>query len=153
MRWGVVEDLDLGARVNVGTLEANARWRLVDAKAFDLSVVPGGSFGFVPATNQDAGLFNASALGSVLGGIALGRSQLVLGARGMATYAFPLTAFRGVAYGAKWFYLPGGTLGVRIAVGETTYLFPDLNVLVPYDTARKEWGFPMIQGGIALQFE
>jgi hypothetical protein len=154
LRQGIASDLDVGARANAGSLELNARWRVVESGRLDLAVVPGVSFGFVPVTNPDSGLFNASALGSVLGGVELGeRTDLVIGARGVATYAFPLTAFRGDAHGAKMIYLPGGVLGVRFPVGVKSYLFPELNLLVPYDTERHEWGFPVFQGGLALQLE
>lgn len=150
--WG--DDFDVGGRANLAGVEANGRLRVLDGEWLDLAVVPGAGFGFVPATNADSGLFNLSALGALLAGVQLQqRSQLVLGPRGIVTYAFPLTAFGGDTSGAKLIYLVGGTLGVRFPVGETTWLFPDVNVLVPYDSDRKEWYFPSIQGGVALQFE
>lgn len=153
-RHGSGDDFDVGGRVNLAGVEANARLRVLDGEWLDLAVVPGAGFGFVPATNADSGLFNLSALGALLAGMQLHqRSQLVLGPRGIVTYAFPLTAFGGDTSGAKLIYLVGGTLGVRFPVGETTWLFPDVNVLVPYDSDRKEWYFPSIQGGVALQFE
>ena len=153
-RSGLGENMDLGARVNVGGVEANGRFRVLSSTLLELTLVPGVGVGFVPVTNADSGLFHVSALGAVLAGIELDRrNQLVIGARGMASYTFPLTAFSGDAAGAKVIYLVGGVLGVRLPVGESTYLFPDINVLVPYDSDRREWFFPNIQGGVSLQFE
>jgi hypothetical protein len=153
-RRGVGNGVDLGGRVNAGGVEANLRWRLLQHGAFTLAAVPGMSFGFVPVTNADTGLFNASALASLLGGLELAkRWQLVFGARGAATYAFPFTAFQGEAAGAKMIYLAGGVLGLRCPVGKSTFLLPDVNVLVPYDSELHEWFFPNIQGGVSLEWE
>jgi hypothetical protein len=153
-RRGVGHGVDLGGRINAGGVEANLRWRLLRQERFTLAAVPGMSFGFVPVTNADTGLFNASALAALLAGMELeSRWQLVLGARGAATYAFPLTAFQGEAAGAKMIYLAGGVLGLRCPVGESTFLFPDINVLVPYDSERQQWYFPNIQGGVSLEWE
>jgi hypothetical protein len=153
-RIGVGEDLDVGGRLNLGGVEANARWRLLDGGTFDLTLVPGLGLGFVPVTNADTGLFNLNALGALLLGVDLKRDwQLVLGTRGVAQCTFPLTTFRGDTDAAKLFYLAGGTLGLRLPLGKTTRLFPDLNILVPYDSERGEWYFPNIQAGVALTFE
>jgi hypothetical protein len=154
LRLGLVDDLDIGGRLNAGGFEGNARWRVLASEAFDLAVVPGLGFGFVPVTNADSGIFNANGLATVLGGVKVGsRTDLVFGMRGVATYAFPLTAFRGDASGAKMLYLPGGMIGMRMPVGKTSYVFPDVSVLRPYDSERDEWYFPTIQGGVSLQFE
>jgi hypothetical protein len=153
-RRGIGDDTDLGARINFGGVEANGRFRVLKSNGLHLALVPGVGVGFVPVTNADSGLFHVSALGAVLGGVELARrSQFVIGARGIASYAFPLTAFRGDAAGAKGIYLVGGVLGVRLPVGESTYLFPDINLLAPYDSDRRQWYFPSIQGGVSLQFE
>jgi hypothetical protein len=150
-RVGVGRDWDLGGRVNAGSLETNARWRFARGFA-DWALVPGLGFGFVPVTNQDTGLFNAHLLTSVLSGLHVGeRSQLVLGVRGALTYAFPLTAFRGDASGDTLYYLGGGVLGIRFPIGRSAFLFPELNLLCPYDSRRSEWLLPTLQGGVALQ--
>jgi hypothetical protein len=152
LRFGVSEDLDFGGEVNVGGIETNARFRAFDGRRLDLTLVPGVSFGFVPATNTDSGLFNASLNGTVLAGLAVGaQSELVVGARGATTYAFPLTAFRGDSSGARVLYLGGGVLGLRSSVGRAGYIFPELNVLVPYDSERREWYFPTFQAGVSYQ--
>lgn len=154
LRRGLLDDLDIGGRVNVGGLEGNVRWRIAGSDRIDLALVPGLGFGFVPVTNADTGLFNASGLASLLFGVETSpRAELVLGARAVATYAFPATAFLGDASGAKMLYLPGATLGFRLPVGESTYLFPDASVLLPYDSESREWYFPTIQGGLSLQLE
>lgn len=154
LRLGLSEHADLGVRANVGSVEVNARLRALRSERLELTLVSGLGVGFVPVTNSDSGLFNASALGALLLGINLGqRSQLVLGPRGIATYAFPLTTFRGAASGARMIYSPGGVLGFRFPLGARSYLFPELNVLAPYDTERAEWQFPSIQAGIAFQFD
>lgn len=151
-RWGIARNWDVGGRLNAGSLEGNARWRFAQgplAAAF----VPGVGIGFVPVTNRDTGLFNAHLLASVLMGIRLRpRQELVFGARGALTYAFPLTTFRGDASGDKIFLLPGAVAGFRFPVGRGAWLFPELNVLRAYDTERGEWLFPTLQGGVALQF-
>lgn len=154
LRLGASKSIDFGGRVNVGGFEANARFRVWESELVELTLVPGAGFGFVPVTNADTGLFNANLLGAVLCGLNVSpRSQLVFGPRTSATYAFPLTAFRGDASGAKMIYHLGGVLGVRVPVGETTYLFPDVNLLFPYDSQTQAWYFPTIQGGVALQLE
>ena len=153
LRWGLSPNLDLGGRLNAGGVETNLRWRFLHAPGCDVALLGGTGFGFVPATNQDSGVFNANLLGAALGSLAFGeQSQGVLGLRAVATYAFPPSAFRGEASGARMLYMPGGVLGVRFPVGGATYLFPDVSVLVPYDSLRQSWGFPTIQAGIALQF-
>lgn len=151
-RVGVASDLDVGARLNAGSLEANARWRLTRG-ALDLAVVPGLGFGFVPVTNNDTGIFNAHALASVLAGLQVSpRTSIVLGPRAVVTYAFPLTAFSGDATGDKVIHALGGVLGARFQLGASSYLSPEINALVPYDTAREEWYFPTLQAGLALQW-
>jgi hypothetical protein len=153
LRLGSSEHVDIGGRVNLGSVEANARIRVLNSRRLELTLVPGVGFGFVPATNSDAGLFNVSGLGALLTGINLtARSQLVIGARGVATYAFPLTTFSGDASGARMIYSAGGVLGFRLPLGEKSYLSPELNVLVPYDTDRAEWQFPIFQAGVSYQF-
>jgi hypothetical protein len=153
-RIGLGEDVDVGGRLNLAGMEANARFRVLDRGAFELALVPGLGFGFVPVTNADTGLFNLSALSALLLGVDLKRDwQLVIGPRGMAQCAFPLTTFRGDLDAAKLLYLAGGTLGLRFPLGKKTWIFPDVNVLVPYDSQRNEWQFPNIQAGVALAFE
>jgi hypothetical protein len=152
-RIGLTQRIDLGGRVNAGGLELNARWQLLSGKAA-LALVPAVGFGFVPVTNRDTGLFNLHTLGSALGSLRIReRWDLVLGLRSGMTYAFPLTAFRGDASGDSVTLLAGGVCGVRFPVGKATYLFPELNLLVPYETGRSEWLFPTLQGGVALAFE
>lgn len=152
-RFGLGPELDLGGRLNAGSLEVNGRWRFARGVA-DLALVPGLGLGFVPVTNSDTGLFNAHLLASLLAGFHPSeRSELVLGARGGVTYAFPKSLFAGDTSEDKLVYLAGGVLGVRFPVGARTYLFPELNLLFPYDTYWDEWNFPTFQGGIALQFE
>jgi hypothetical protein len=153
-RIGLGDDVDVGGRLNLAGIEANARFRVFDRGAFDLALVPGLGFGFVPVTNADTGLFNLSALGSLLLGVELKPGwQLVMGGRGMAQGTFPATTFRGDIDAAKLLYLAGGTLGLRLPLGKTTWLFPDVNILVPYDSERNGWYFPNIQAGIGLAFE
>lgn len=150
-RRGLGRNLDAGGRLNVGSTEANLRWRFARGRA-DWTLVPALGFGFVPVTNRDTGLFNAHALTTLLGGVPLSqRSQLVLGARGALTYAFPLTAFRGRSGGDTLYWLVGGVAGYRFPLGERWFAFPELNVLYPYDGARAEWLYPTLQGGIAFQ--
>jgi hypothetical protein len=154
LRFGIAPRVDVGGRMNLGSVETNARWRFLDGPAFGLALVPGLGFGFVPVTNADTGLFNAHVLGSLIAGVAIAeRTELVAGARGASTYAFPLTTFRGDPAGARWLHAGGGVLGVRFPVGRATYLFPEVNVLVPYDTGPADWYFPTLQGGVALEFE
>jgi hypothetical protein len=151
---GLGQDVDVGGRLNLAGVEANARCRVLDRGAFDLAVVPGLGFGFVPVTNADTGLFNLSALGSLLLGVDLKPGwQLVMGARGIAQGTFPMTTFRGDIDAAKLLYLAGGTLGLRLPLGKATWLFPDVNILVPYDSERSGWYFPNIQAGVGLAFE
>ena len=151
-RFGVGSDWDLGGRVNAGSLETNARWRIARGFA-DFALVPGVGFGFVPVTNADTGLFNMHLLASALAGWhVFERSQLVIGARGAVTYAFPLTAFRGDASGDKVYYLWGGVLGLRFPLSQSVFLFPELNVMRPYDAQRGQWLSPTLQGGVALQW-
>jgi hypothetical protein len=151
-RWGVARNWDVGGRVNAGSLETNARWRFAQG-AVDAAFVPGVGFGFVPVTNRDTGLFNAHLLGSLLSGIHWGPGrQLVIGARGALTYAFPLTAFQGENSDDALYVLPGLVLGLRFPIGRGAWLFPELNALRAYDTERGEWLFPTLQGGVALQF-
>lgn len=155
-RVGAARQLDFGARVNAGGIELNGRWRLLDAPFVDLALVPAVGLGFVPVTNQDTGLFNAHLLGALLASVPLSRRTiLVPGVRGGATYAFPLTAFRGDAdpESTYWFHLVGFTLGVELALSKSTRLMPDLNVLFPYHSGRDEWLFPTIQSGVALKFQ
>jgi hypothetical protein len=152
-RLGVGQSIDVGGRLNAGSLELNARWQLLSGKAA-LALVPALGFGFVPVTNRDTGLFNLHALGSALGSFRLReRWDLVVGARGGMTYAFPLTAWRGDASGDSVTLLAGGAIGLRFPLGKRSYLFPDLNLLFPYETQRDEWSFPTFQGGVALAFE
>ncbi len=153
-RVGVVPNFDVGGRANLAGLELNARWRFLQHSFADLALVPALGFGFVPVTNPDTGLFDTRAMGSALASVHLSpRSELVLGARGGLAYTLPMTAFRGDPTGDDVYYLVGGVLGVRVPVGARTYLFPDVNVLFPYDTGRAEWQFPAVQGGIGFAFE
>jgi hypothetical protein len=152
-RMGVQEGFDVGGRVNAGSAEVNARWQLARG-SLDVALVPGVGFGFVPATNADSGLFNAHALGSLLvSQHPAPRWDIVAGLRGALTYAFPLTAFRGDAAGDNLYWLAGGVLGLRFPLGKTTLLFPEVNLLMPYDTSRELWSLPTLQGGVALVFE
>lgn len=154
LRWGLADGLDLGLRAHFVGLESTARVRLVRSGAFSLAAVPGLGFAFVPVTNEDTGLFNANLLGGLLAGLGLGGGdELVLGARAIATYAFPLTAFRGDASGDKMLYRVGGVVGVRVRLSDSLSLFPDLNVFAPYDSERKDWTLPILQGGVALSFD
>ncbi len=153
LRYGLLRELDVGGRLNAGSLELDGRLRLVHTKAFALSVVPGVGGGFVPVTNADTGLCNANLLASVLGGFNLGgRDELTLGPRIISTYAFPLTLFQGDATGARFVHSVGGVLGARFAVGKRFALSPELNVFMPYDTERHEWYLPAVQGGLGFQF-
>lgn len=152
-RVGLSNDLDVGGRVNAGGFELNLRARVLRG-VLDLAAIPGVGFGFVPVTNAETGLFNAHALTSLVASFhPAPRWDLVLGARGGLTYAFPLTAFRGVTDGDDVFYLLGGVLGVRFPLGERSYLFPDFNLLFPYDSAAGSWTFPTLQGGVAFVFD
>jgi hypothetical protein len=151
-RWGLLPDLDVGGRVNAGGLEGNARWRVARGPVSG-ALVPGVGFGFVPVTNRDTGLLNAHLLLSALAGVEIARrSQLVIGARGAVTYAFPLTALRGAGGESTVYWLCGGVVGYRFPVGRQSFLFPELTVLYPYDSRRHDWLFPTVQGGVALQF-
>jgi hypothetical protein len=153
LRYGLARDLDVGGRLNAGSLELDGRLRVVHTRAFALSVVPGVGGGFVPVTNADTGLCNANLLGSVLGGFNLGgNDELTLGPRIISTYAFPLTAFQGDTTGARFVHSVGGVLGARFEVGKRFSLSPELNVLMPYDTEREEWYLPAVQGGLGFQF-
>jgi hypothetical protein len=153
LRYGLTRDLDLGGRLNAGTLELDTRVRLVHTPAFALSVVPGVGGGFVPVTNADTGLCNANLLGSILGGFTLGsEDELTLGPRLISTYAFPLTAFQGDSTGARFVHSVGGVIGARFRAGERLSLSPELNFFMPYDTERHEWYLPTVQGGLGFQF-
>lgn len=152
-RVGLTHDLDVGGRVNAGGFELNARVRVLGG-VVDVAAIPAFGFGFVPVTNAETGLFNAHALGSLVSSWhPAPRWNVVLGARGGLTYAFPMTAFRGVTDGSDAFYLVGGVLGLRFPIGERTYLFPDVNLLYPYDTERRSWTSPTLQGGLAIVFD
>lgn len=153
LRRGVAHGLDLGGRLNAGTLELDGRFRVVQTSAFALSVVPGLGAGFVPVTNNDTGLCNANLLGAVLGGFQLGQGdELVLGPRLISSYAFPATAFRGDFGDARFVHALGGTLGARFFTSDRVALSPAFNFLLPYDTRRNEWLTPAVQGGLAIQF-
>jgi hypothetical protein len=152
-RFGLGESVDIGGRLNAGSFEINTRVRVLRG-VLDLAVIPGVGFGFVPVTNADTGLFNAHGLASLVGSWHPVQSwDVVFGARAGLTYAFPLTAFRGVTAGDDVFYLIGGVLGIRFPIGKRTWLFPDLNLLYPYDTGRKAWNAPTLQGGVAFVFD
>jgi hypothetical protein len=151
-RWGIARDWDVGGRLNVGSVEGNARWRFARGRV-RAALVPGFGFGFVPITNRDTGLFNAHLLTSVLAGVELGPGrEVVFGARGALSYAFPLTAFRGEASGDELYLLPGVVAGLRFPISGGAWLFPELNLLRAYHTGRGEWLLPALQGGVALQF-
>lgn len=154
LRFGLTPNLDLGGRLNAGSLEINSVMRVVETSALDLALVPGVFAGFVPATNPDTGVMQAGALASVLLGLHLSSHvDLVLGARGHAAYAFPLTALRGEAAGAKMLYMPGASAGIRVQLGRKVSLMPEITVAIPYDSLRREWAFPILQGGVSLHFE
>jgi hypothetical protein len=153
LRYGLLRNLDVGGRLNAGSLELDARARLVQTPAFALSVVPGVGGGFVPVTNADTGLCNANLLGSILGGFSFGSGdELTLGPRLISTYAFPLTAFQGDSTGALFIHSLGGVIGARFRVKERFWLSPELNFFMPYDTERDEWYLPTVQGGLGFQF-
>jgi hypothetical protein len=153
LRYGLTRDLDFGGRLNAGSLELDLRYRFVETRAFSLSVVPGMGGGFVPVTNADTGLCNANLLASLLGGLRVdGEDEVVLGPRVISTYAFPLTAFRGDSTGARFIHALGGVVGARFRAGRRLSLSPELNVFLPYDTDRKEWYLPAVQGGLGFQF-
>ncbi len=154
LRFGLTPNVDIGGRLNAGSLELDSVMRVVDTSALDLALVPGVFAGFVPVTNSDTGVMQAGAVTSVLLGLHLSsRVDLVLGARGHAAYAFPLTALRGDAAGAKMLYLPGGSAGMRIRLSRSFSIMPELNVSIPYDSLRREWTFPILQGGVSLHFD
>lgn len=152
-RVGLSRNVDVGGRVNAGSLELNTRVRL-HGGLLDLAVIPGLGFGFVPVTNAETGLFNAHALTSVVAGFhPAPRWDIVLGGRAALTYAFPLTAFRGVNDGDELIYLLGGVFGVRGPLGARSYIFPDINLLFPYRSRDGVWSFPTLQGGVAFAFD
>ena len=96
-RFGVASDLDLGGRLNAGSVELNARWRVIQSTFADLALVPA--------------------------------AELVVDV------------------------IARGVVGARLPLGRRWYVFPELNVLMPYDTRRGEWHLPTLQGGVAFQFE
>ena len=49
--------------------------------------------------------------------------------------------------------MPGGSLGVRFPVSARLFLFPEIVVVVPYDLEGGGLEVPLVQGGIALQWD
>lgn len=154
LRFGLGPNVDLGGRLNAGSLELDSVIRVAQTSALDLAIVPGVFAGFVPATNPDTGVMQAGAAASVLASLRLSsRLELVVGAGGRTAYAFPLTALRGDPEGSKMLYMPVGSSGVRVRLGRKLSLMPAISVSIPYDSQRREWTFPILQGGASLHFE
>lgn len=153
LRRGLRHDWDIGARLFLLGVELNARHRLLDRGAFELSLMPMLAGGVVTYTNADTSFVATSAGLTALNDIRLGkRSELTLGLRSGLELGLNAVAVREDFSEARWRLLGGGSVALTYRESDLWSLSPGLVVLVPYDLNRSEAGFPIIQGGAAASF-
>jgi hypothetical protein len=153
LRRGLRDDWDIGARFFPLGVELNARHRLLNSGAFQLSLMPLLTGGVVTYTNADTSFVAMSAGVVALNGFRLGqRSELTLGLRSGLEVGLNAVAVHEDFSAARWRVLGGGSVALAYRVSERWWLSPGLVVLVPYDLDRSETAFPIVQGGVAASF-
>jgi hypothetical protein len=152
-RWGLARELDFGLRVNALGAEANSRIGLLQLGRYRFTSVPLIGGGFVPATNQDTGLFTTTTGVVLLNGFTLSSStEIVVGLRGQVRLNLNAVAVQEDFSAATWSFVSGGSLGVRFPVSRRVFLFPELVLLVPHSLEGQGFQSPILQGGIGIQF-
>jgi hypothetical protein len=108
----------------------------------------------VSATNQDTELVTTTAGLVLLNGFAIGsRTELAVGLRGQTRLGLNAVAVQEDFAAATWSFVPGGSLGVRFPVSARILFFPEVVVVVPYDLERGLFRTPVLQGGVAVQWD
>jgi hypothetical protein len=153
LRRGLRDDWDIGARLFPLGIELNARHRLLDRGAFELSLMPLLAGGLVTYTNADTSFVAMSAGLTALNDVRLGeRTELTLGLRSGLELGLNAVAVHEDFSAARWRVLGGGSVALTYRVSEVWSLSPGVVVLVPYDLDQSETGFPIVQGGAAASF-
>jgi len=154
IRRGFTRGLDLGLRLNALGAEASSRLALLTLESYRLTAVPLLGGGFVPATNPDTELVTTTAGLVALSGLSVAsRTEVVLGLRGQTRLGLNAVAVGEDFSEATWSFVPGGSLGVRFPVSARLFLFPEVVVVVPYDLEGGGFEVPIVQGGIAFQWD
>ena len=154
IRWGFARELDFGLRVNALGAEASSRIGLLRAERYRFTALPLFGGGFVSATNQDTELVTTTVGLALLNGFAIGsRTDLVVGLRGQTRLGLNAVAVQEDFAAATWSFVPGGSLGVRFPVSARFHLFPEIVVVVPYDLEGNVFRSPVLQGGVAVQWD
>jgi hypothetical protein len=153
MRRGLAREFDFGVRVNALGAEASSRIGLLQLGRYRLTSVPLIGGGFVPATNQDTGLFTTTTGVVLLNGFTLPSSaEIVVGLRGQVRLNLNAVAVQEDFSAATWSFVSGGSLGVRFPVSRQVFLFPEVVLLVPHSLEGEGFQSPILQGGIGIQF-
>jgi hypothetical protein len=152
-RRGLIDGVDFGVKVWSLGGKLDSRIALVRSPRFDLSVVPGAKVetaGYVVNKHDVLGLgFEAPLL---FGFKPSKWVTFVAGARFGARYNLNGEDLMVPADVPPWTLLPGGTFGVELRTAETFALFPELNVLTPYNLTTNRFIRPIWQGGLEFQF-
>lgn len=153
IRHGLSDRADIGGKLYAFGLELNSRVAIVRSDTFDVGVVPGASAAFVSYATTEEAKFLALAFGMpLLFGLRMGGAgQLVFGPRLGAQIATQTNSNLSDASGVLTLQ-PGGTLGVQLDLGDNFALFPEVNVIYPYNTDRESFEKPQWQGGLSFQF-
>lgn len=146
-RYGLADTIDIGAKLNGIGLELNSRIALVLSDRFDLGIAP--SVGFVLRTASIGYLQrNVLSFGTpLLAGVHVTESLTIVS--GMKFYGHLSTHS---ATKNELVFYPGGVIGLELWLSEHFALFPELNVLFPYDAEHDKFAKPVWQGGVAFQF-
>lgn len=153
VRRGLSKNLDIGGRISAIGLSLSTRYRFVSSGVFEMAAVLGIGFGFVPVTNRDTGLFNASVRLSLVSGWNLpGDWTLVLSAHAHTEFRLTMIAFAGELRGSTAAEVPGVTAGVRIPIREGWALFPEVGVFFPIGLVEVGLQPLIFHGGIGVQF-
>lgn len=156
LRYGLSDTVDIGGKVNAGTVELNSRIALVLSDGFDLGIVPSAGIVAIDTSSghEQAGIVTFGA--PILAGVHIGSTTtLLLGAKlsaGISTITLKDDQELTKGKSGELVFYPGGVIGFELMLTETFALFPEINFLFPYLNDYKKFARPVWQGGLAFQF-
>jgi hypothetical protein len=154
LRYGLSDTVDIGGKVNAGTVELNSRIALILTDSFDLGIVPSAGIVAFDASSghRQAGIVTFGA--PILAGVHVGSTTtLLLGAKIIAAISTIEVEEDGrTTNSGELVFYPGGVVGFELMLTDNFALFPELNFHFPYLSDYKKFARPVWQGGLAFQF-
>ena len=145
-RYGLTEQVDLAAKLNIVGLELSSKISLYHDYFFAVAVVPSLGFQLSSFTESDTELFIGTLGAPLLLSVNLfGWVIPVLGFKPLAH----LSAGNSRQRGDLLFY-PGMVAGIRVNLTENFSVFPEVNLHFPYNTRLMRWRPLVWQGGVAF---